>query len=375
MCVRILMILEAFRSIGGIEEVVDHLAMEFQHAGHEVSVVSTPNVPAGCERTPLSKAVCSYIDIPSCKPPSWRHPERLFRWPSGLSALTAAISAASPDIVSSHEWEWDKLPVIAESTRRAGAPFVQSLYDWRGQGRLGPKALHALDHATALISLSEATRSYFSNLTRAADKAKVITGGVDCDAADAAIAYQRPRPYILSAGRIDLRSKAFDDLLFAFAEIAPKLPDIDLVIAGEGPDRRQLEHIAETASISKRLQFEGNVSRENLWRLHKGASLFVMPSRQPEGLGLVFLEAMACGVAVIGTNSGGTPEIVTEATGRLIAPGDRASLVAAMLELLRKPELRDQTGRRGRESVRGKYAWSRMATHYLDVFQQTVTAN
>jgi glycosyl transferase family 4 len=161
---RILLIVEAFRCIGGIEEVVDHLAFEFSRHGHHVAVLSTPYVPAGCERIPLAQVECLYSEIPGRKISSLRHPERLFRRPPGVAELSRMIGGWRPDVVSSHEWQWDKFPTIGDACRNANAPFVQSLYDWRGRGKLGDSPLRALNRAAALTALSHATRRYFEPL-------------------------------------------------------------------------------------------------------------------------------------------------------------------------------------------------------------------
>jgi glycosyltransferase involved in cell wall biosynthesis len=94
-----------------------------------------------------------------------------------------------------------------------------------------------------------------------------------------------------------------------------------------------------------------------------------MPSHKPEGLGLAFLEAMACGRAVIGTNSGGTPEIVRHGyTGLLMERNEPGEVAAALRRLLENPEERQRMGRRGHE-VAIRQDWLAVAKKYLEVYQ------
>lgn len=372
---RILLLIEAFRSIGGIEEVVDNLAVELMKAGHTAAVVSTPCVPAGCERTPRAQVECIYLEICGRKPVTLRHPERLFRRPRGVDELAAVIRRWKPDVVSSHECEWDKFPTIAEACTAVRVPLVQSLYDWRGCGKLGNSALRVLDGAAALTALSNATRRHFERLLPGARRARVITGGVDWEAARQAALFHRERPYILSAARLDLRSKALDVLISAFRALAGSFPDVDLLIAGAGPDRDQLEALAASSGLSGRVEFLGVRPREELWSVHKGARLFVLPSHQPEGLGLVFLEAMACGVPVVGSRSGGTPEIIAHGEcGSLLDENDPGALASLMAGLLADPGARARMGARGRELAASRYGWQQMAASYLEVFSSCLGA-
>ena len=118
------------------------------------------------------------------------------------------------------------------------------------------------------------------------------------------------------------------------------------------------------------------VERSELWGLYKDALFFAMPSRMPEGLGLVFLEAMAAGVAVIGTRSGGTPEIVDHGrTGLLVEDNTPAELATAMRQMLNNPGERTAMGERARQRVASRYTWRQFALQYLEVYSSCGGAN
>ena len=368
---RILLICEAFRSIGGVQEVVDNLAAELAALGNEVAILSTPFV-AGEPRTVRFGGECRYVEIPSQRPVTLRHPERLFQLPLSrrVRKLSAAIASFKPAIVSSHCWSWDQFPSVVAACCRAGAPLVHSLFDSWGSGTMGTAALRSLRGAAALTALSEATRRFFEPLLPVARDARVIIGGVDPALADAAAPMPHPHPYILCAARLDIRHKAIDSLIEAFTSIAGEHRDVDLLITGGGRDREALAALALSSGVSDRVKFLGIVSRADLWSLYKGAMFYAMPSRMPEGLGLVFLEAMAAGIPVIGTRSGGTPEIVEhERTGLLVGENNSpAELAAAMSRLLSDLELRRKMGAEAREVVASRYSWRQFARQYLEVF-------
>ncbi|HUA35503.1 MAG TPA: glycosyltransferase family 4 protein [Candidatus Binataceae bacterium] len=368
---RILLLCEAFRSIGGVQEVVDNLAAELAALGNDVAILSTPFV-AGEPRTIRFSGECRYVGIPSRRPVTLRHPERLLRLPLSLRVreLSNAIADFRPTVVSSHCWSWDQFPAVVAACQRAHLPLVHSLFDSWGSGTMGTAALSALRGAAALTALSEATRRFFEPLLPEARDARVIIGGVDPTLAEASVPMPHPHPYIFCAARLDIRHKAIDSLIEAFASIASEHREVDLLISGGGRDRESLEALAISSGVADRVKFLGIVPRAELWSLYKGATIYAMPSRMPEGLGLVFLEAMAAGIPVIGTRSGGTPEIVEhELTGLLIGENNSpAELAAAMIRLLRDPEMRRQMGQHARERVASRYSWRQFAGQYLEVF-------
>jgi phosphatidylinositol alpha-1,6-mannosyltransferase len=116
-----------------------------------------------------------------------------------------------------------------------------------------------------------------------------------------------------------------------------RFPGIVHVVAGDGDDRARLEaRASELAGEGGAVRFLGFVSDEDLPDLYRLADLFVMPSSE-EGFGIVYLEAAACGLRVIGGTGGGSGDAVPdERVGELVDPGDADSLVEAVTRLLRQ---------------------------------------
>ena len=367
---RIALLVDAFRSLGGIEEIVDYLAVEFIRSGHQAIVISTPNFEPGCERTPRTTAECVYVEIPSRKAVSLRHLERLVKQPEA-TALIDHLRRWRPDIVNTHIWQWDKFATVADACRAAGIPFVQSFdTDEWGRGKLGLKPLRALDRAADITVLSEAVKRNLAMVTGAISSAHVIIGGVDCESAAAAPPYRRDRAYVFAAARLDLRHKAIDVLIDAFAAVAGDFPQFDLLIAGDGPDRAKLVAQIEYAGLGSRVEMLGALAHSDLWTLYKGATVFAMPSRSGEAMGLIFLEAMACGIPVIATRSGGIPEIMPDGrAGLLIDHAEQGELARAIGRLLDDPALASRMGRTGRELAAAKYSWTAIAQRFLEVYR------
>lgn len=365
---RILLIVEDFAAIGGIQETVDYLSQEFVALGHQVAIISTPYVTPGAERTPGTSAEYSFLEIPGSKAVTLRHLERLFRQPLPAE-LIAEIRRFRPELINSHIWTWDKFMSVAIACRRTHVPLVQSLHDIWGRGKLGHRALRAFKYAAALTSNSQATKEQFVALSSRARLAHVVLGGVDLAAAEAAVPRLRRRRYIFCAARLDLRHRSIDQLIAAFALVAPEYPEVDLLIAGNGPDRDRIAKQIREAGGADRVQLLGARPRAELWSLYKGALFFAMPSRMPEGLGLVFLESMACGRPVIATRSGATPEIVIDGDNGFLVEADQVgALATAMRAMLGDENRRLAMGRRGHAMVRERFTWNAVARRYLDAY-------
>jgi phosphatidylinositol alpha-1,6-mannosyltransferase len=146
-----------------------------------------------------------------------------------------------------------------------------------------------------------------------------------------------PGPILLTVGRLASteRYKGHESIFATLPALRAKFPTLVHVVAGEGDDRIRLEaRAAELARDPAAVRFVGFVPEENLPDLYRLADLYVMPSTH-EGFGIVYLEAAACGLRVIGGKGGGSADAVaTERIGVLVEPSDTAALTATIERLL-----------------------------------------
>ena len=373
---RILLLVEGYNAVGGIAEIVDNLAAEFIKLGHIASVASTLDCEPfieGRRRLPRPEVECAFLRIPSRKPFSPRHLERLLRVPIDVrrGELARLVASQRPDVVNSQLLLWDRYPTVVEVCRYAGVPLVQSFHvsDPRGSGRLGLKGLRALSSAAGFVAGSAATRDYFGGLLKEAQNAWVAIGGVDARAAWSTPPHARPRPYIICACRLDLKHKAIDVLIKAFALLSRQFPEVDLLIAGEGPDHARIAELINAHNISNHAQLLGNRNRDQLRELYRGALLFALPSRPGECMPVVYFEAFGAAIPVVATNTGGAHEVIQDGVnGYMVEEEDVNAFAAAMAKLLGDRALCRRMGKLGRELVMAKYTWQACAERYLEVF-------
>ena len=151
------------------------------------------------------------------------------------------------------------------------------------------------------------------------------------------------------------RRKGHAVLLEALAHLRHRLPDAELVLAGDGPERAFLEGHAHTLGLDGAVRFVGAVDHDRVADLGARAAVFCLPSFA-EGVPTVLMEAMAMELPVVATNVMGVPELVDHERTGLLVPPARADLLAGALErLLIDPDLRRAMGRAGRRRVEQDY--------------------
>jgi glycosyltransferase involved in cell wall biosynthesis len=157
------------------------------------------------------------------------------------------------------------------------------------------------------------------------------------------------------------------DLIAAVPRIHAAVPEACIAIVGQGSHRDQLER--QAASLGTRIFFVGFWPPERVPALLAAADVFVLPSRR-EGLGSVLFEAMAAGLPIAASRTGGIPEIVREGeTGLLVPPGDPAALAAAVIRLLTDPGLGARLAAAALAFVRSEGSAERMIDETLAAYR------
>ncbi|OGU30451.1 MAG: hypothetical protein A2X67_05060 [Ignavibacteria bacterium GWA2_55_11] len=183
----------------------------------------------------------------------------------------------------------------------------------------------------------------------------------------------RNGPCLLTVGRLNTgdRLKGVDLVLDALRAVSVQHPGVRYLIAGEGDDRPRLEARAREIGVANQAEFLGFVPDEGLPRLFNDADLFVMPS-QKEGFGIVFLEALACGLPVIaGSRDGSSDPLLDGRIGLLVDPQHSSQVVESICSFLdgtANGYLRDPVGLR--QEVLSHYGYDRFRRRVRDVIME-----
>jgi phosphatidylinositol alpha-1,6-mannosyltransferase len=181
------------------------------------------------------------------------------------------------------------------------------------------------------------------------------------------------RPVILSLTRM-VERKRLRDLILALPEVVRRAPETALVLCGTGPERESLMALARDTGVAGSVIFPGRIPEEELVAHYCLADVFALPSvssgKDIEGFGIVFLEAGACEVPVVGTLAGGIPDAVADGeTGLLVPPRDPTRLAGALTRLIADREASKAMGRRGRQRVLEGFTWAHTAGRILDAME------
>lgn len=177
---------------------------------------------------------------------------------------------------------------------------------------------------------------------------------------------------ILSVGRWNSgeRYKGMDHLIATLPRLLTDLPETHLVAIGEGDDRAWLENLAEVNGVARHVHFVNGLSQDQLGEWYAASDVFALPSKG-EGFGLVYLEAMAYGKAVVAGAHGGAPEIVEDGvTGYVVPHGDLPQLASALATLLSDDELRQKMGARGQARVQREFLFAQFAKSLKKILRE-----
>jgi len=192
-----------------------------------------------------------------------------------------------------------------------------------------------------------------------AGRAPHLVGNPDAEPAE-------PRdPFLVLCVARQYPRKRVGDLIAAFPQVLQGCPQARLVVIGDGPEHPALQRQVAALGLGSSLRLLGALpSDQEVRAWYRRASIFCLPTIQ-EGFGIVFLEAMASGLAVVSTTATAIPEVVPHRrAGLLVPPRDPQALAAALLRLLHEPELRQRLADGGRAQARG-FSWDRVAEDFL----------
>jgi len=173
------------------------------------------------------------------------------------------------------------------------------------------------------------------------------------------------KKYVVAVGRL-VRRKDYTTLLEAIGNL-PR-DDTDLLLLGDGPEKENLLSLAKELDIVERVHLKGFVSDEAKYQFLSNSDVFALVSLH-EGFGIVYLEAMYCGLPIVAANEGGQTDILDAAeSGRLVPVGDISALTECLTELLSDDQGRQNIGNSNRLRF-DRYTISSLALRYEKVFE------
>ncbi|MFI8215092.1 glycogen synthase [Streptomyces sp. NPDC085932] len=293
-------------------------------------------------------------------------------WYANLGGHLAKLLYGIPHVMTAHSLE----PLRPWKAEQLGGGYELSSWAERT----------AIEAADAVIAVSGAMREDILGCYPALDpeKVHVVHNGIDTslyrpdhgtDALDR-IGIDRSRPYVLFVGRIT-RQKGVPHLLRAVRDIDPAAQVVLCAGAPDTPeiDREFRELFAELSEVRDGVHWIPRMlPRPEVIQLLTHAALFVCPSVY-EPLGIVNLEAMACGTPVVASAVGGIPEVVDDGrTGLLVPAGDgfEAGLARAMDTVLGDPRAARRMGEAGRERAVGEFGWDAVARRTVRLYEEIV---
>jgi phosphatidylinositol alpha-1,6-mannosyltransferase len=261
-----------------------------------------------------------------------------------------------------------------EMRRVLRVPLVQYVHadEFRVRERVAARAVRGAD---ATIAVSRYTREMALAAGADARRVHVIHPGVDLPAESSA---QRDgRPTLLTVASFISPRKGHDVILRALPLIRDSVPDVLWVAIGDGPLRPEIERDAGAAGLEDSVEFLGRVDDRERNHWLDQAHVFCMPSRVPdvgtggEGFGIVYLEAGAHGMPVIGGRVAGALDAVIDGeTGLLVDPADHTAVAAAAIELLYDRGRAERLGANGRRNAE-EHAWPRIGARIEALLRET----
>ncbi|MGI9157619.1 MAG: glycosyltransferase [Marmoricola sp.] len=357
---------------GGQNVHVAALAGGLSREGHEVTVHTRRDstTAPGVSVAPEGYAVEL---VPAGPPSDVPKDELLPLMPAFAAHLRERWSQEPPDVVHAHFWMSGVASVMAASGM--SMPVLQTFHALgsvkrRQQGELdtSPQVRVELERrlcqkVSHVIATCSDEVAELRDLGLRAGRATVIPCGVDVEQFRPRPSAARRRAHLLTIGRLVSR-KGIDDVITALAQ----LPDVDLTVAGgpcasaleADPEAFRLMRLATDLGVRDRVRFVGAVDRDDVPALMSSADAVVsVPWYEP--FGIVPIEAMACGVPVVGSAVGGLLDtVLSGTTGELVPPRRPDLLAHALRALLGDPQRRAAYGRAGRRRAVQSYQWDKV---------------
>jgi len=362
--------------IGGAERYVSSIAQELAKRGHDVTVYCSERpLKAGEGQQEGVRVVRMRTPLMLYGTPIAAFPPRFFterydlihaNFPSPYFAGASSFGSLLKKIPSVLTWHNDLPPVSS------GAKMLVGLHDLLSYAYLG--------HFQRIIATTEAYARRSRTLMRYREKVSVIPNGVDTKKFEPSVSGDSIRDKYGLRGKVVLfvgaltrwhRYKGLDVLLRAFGMVRKKLEDAELLVVGEGEMKGVYVRLAVELGIADSVVFTGEVSEPMLPAYYAASDILVLPSRDSsEGFGIVLLEAMATGKAVVGTRVGGIVDVIKDGErGAIVEANDTEGMAETIVKMLTDDEMRVRLGANGRAFAESR-DWGKIAERVEQTYHE-----
>jgi glycosyltransferase involved in cell wall biosynthesis len=356
------------QTLGGMEIRASELVTDLQDT-YDVSLLTAAGVTACAAdgrrlNVPGRARSRTGHDVAGLWAPTATLAEKLIRIAVARKHVRRSLSELQPDLIYFHRFV-SLNPVVLYELIRSGIPIIAWFGDqhssrlrrfaegsWLRRVLFGIQPVHLSDPDVTLIFNCQFLRLFYAPLFEGFSNQFVVYDGVDVRRFRPASTPPDSARFVF-LGRLTA-DKGFVDFCRAVALLPDRLVG-GVEIIGDGPMLRQGLSILQASGRANLVGGVGALPFEAVPLRLQTASILVSPSRD-EGMPASVLEAMACGLAVISTNVGGTPEVVRhEETGLLVSPEDLAGLASACRRVAADAQLRRRLGRNARSLVAARY--------------------
>ncbi len=316
----------------------------------------------------------------------WRLPgNELFRtWLNGpiVFGLERAVASSGADVVMASAFPLLHMYAALRGAQRAGIPAVLlgALHVEDRWNYDRDMIFRAIGRCDAYVALTEFERQHVIARGAAPDRVHVMGGGVDLDRYARATGDSARRRFGLGEGAVvtmvakHVSRKRFDLLIRAMEIVWQSVPQAQLFLAGgRTPYTGEIEALlAGLGPRRQAVQLLSDVDENDKISLLAASDVFVLPSAR-DSFGLVFLEAWACRVPVVGVVAGAIESLVTDGEDGLLVPyEDVPALAGAIQRLLEDPELRRRMGERGFDKVLRRFSWGIVTREMRTIYEHVV---
>jgi glycosyltransferase involved in cell wall biosynthesis len=369
--------------VGGIERVVYEQSKRLRKRRFEVTVltnrINTPKeysydgIPVKCYE---SLSVGFRLGIP-------------YPIPNITSYKPFLEAVKSSNLIHAHGHPYLSSLIAAKLAKRYKKPFILTQHNtfieynnmWNTIEKLNDLAVgkQVLKEAQKIIAVSNATRNYVLSLGADPEKVTVLHNGVDLERfkpdarmreeTRAKLRIHPDETVVLTVRRLVYKN-GIDTLIQAARIAIGKNPKLMFLAVGKGPDFNDVKARIEQLGISRNFRLGGFVSDADLPAYYNAADFFVLPSKSGEGLPLVGLEAMACGLPLIATDVGGINEVMIEGYGKLVQPNNPEAMAAEIVNFafMNLSILREKL----RQEMTRRHSWEANVLNLEKIYEELI---